>query len=505
LIKLSFVQKRILSIAIILFSFYLLNTGCAKFDTTDIGSDLLPAVDNVHTFETILPITTVQGIFSQDSTVISRVDDHVLGKINNDPLFGTTKADIYAQFKPTFFPYYYGNAGDTIVGFDSVVLCLSYKGFWGDSLVPMQVEVKDISLSAGGLWDSLTRSRNVNFAPSPLGAVLGSTTVDFTKVGNYVVYANKRDSVRNHIRIKLTNSTFTSMLFSLDSAQSGIKNGFYSDSVFRKFFQKGLAIQVNSGGNGLMYTNLTDSLSRLEIHYRKKNGGAVDTTFSSFKMIGSGNSAGTFAASVTANNIVRGRAGYPISSPASTDIYLQAGPGSYANLTIPALDTLSNRIVHRAEIIIEQVPTNFLQDSLFSAPDFLYLDLVDTGAIKWKPIYFDLNPNTFYDPDFKIANYFPTGGVDFFYFGGYGRYKADPFGNSIRFYNFNITRYVQQIVTKHTTNYTLRLFAPYSFTYPQHYFTNFGYNNKIATGRVRVGSGTNPNYRMRLRIIYSKI
>lgn len=497
-------HKRIPAITIILLSLYLLNTGCSKFDTTDIGADLLPAVDNVHTFETILPINTVQGIYSQDSTIITSGEDHVLGKISSDPLFGTTKADIYAQFKPSFYPYYYGFTNDTIVGFDSVVLSLSYKGFWGDSITPMQVDVKEVPLNAGGLWDSLDQTRNVNYAPLT-GNLLGSATVNFSQVGNYTIFSNKRDSVRNVIRIKLTNSTFNNMLYTLDSAKASLKNGFYSDSVFRQYFSKGIAILANSG-NGLMYTNLTDSLTRLEVHYRRRNAGVIDTTFSSFR-IQSASFDGTIKASATVNNIVRNRAGFPVSSPSSNDIYLQTSPGTYANLTVPALDTLSNRIVHRAEIIIEQVPTNFMQDSIFSAPEYLYLDLVDTGTLKWKPLYFDLNPSNYYDPDLKISsNFFPTGGIEYSYYGGYAKYKKDVFGNTIRTYDFNVTRYVQSIVTKHVHNYVFRLSAPFSFAYPQLYANSslLG-NNLIAKGRVRVGSGTNANYRMRLRIIYSNI
>ncbi len=495
-------QKRILPIAIILFSFCLLNTGCSKLDTTDIGADLLPAVDNVNTFETTLAINATQNTFN-DTTVVTNAEDHVLGKINNDPLFGTTTANIYAEFKPSFYPFYYGNAKDTIVGFDSVVLCLSYKGFWGDSLIPMQLEVRQIDANTGGLWDSTNQSRNVNFAPAA-STLLGSTTVDFTKVNNYVVYANKKDSVKNHIRIKLTNTAFINALYARDTLTTG-NNSFRSDSLFRVFL-KGFAIMASGSGNGLMYTNLSDSSSRLEVHFRRKNGGAIDTTFTSLRMIASGNSDNSFKASSTVDNIKRNRSGFPVSAPSSDEIYLQTSPGTYANLKIPALDTLSNRIIHRAEIIIEQIPTNYLQDSLFSAPDFLYMDLQDTGTSKWKPVYFDLNPNVFYDPDFKTASFFPgSAGIDYFYHGGFARSKTDVFNNPIKFYNFNITRYVQQIVTKRTTNYTIRLFAPYKFSYPQYFASVISGNNRIAHGRVKVGSGSNPNYRMRLHIVYSKI
>jgi hypothetical protein len=496
------VQKRILSITKAAFLFStLLITGCSKLDTTDIGSDLLPAVDNVNTFETLLTINTSQGIFN-DSTLISSSEDHVLGKINNDPLFGTTTANIFAQFKPTFYPYYFGNSGDTIVAFDSVVLCLSYKGFWGDSTIPLQLEVREIPKNAGGLWDSTNQFRHINYAP-PTTSVIGSKLVDVKTLGNYVVYTNKKDSVKNQVRIKLS-SAFANSLFARDSLLSGNQT-FRSDSLFR-VFQNGLAIMATGSGNGLLYTNLTDSTTKLEVHFRRKNGGTVDTTFSSFKMLTL--TTATTAASITANNIIRNRTGSPSANPSPNDIYLQTTPGTFADLSIPSLDTLSNKIIHRAEIIVEQVPNNILYDSLFSAPDFLYVDLKDTGttstgATKWKPLYFDLNPSVSYNPD-NIFNFYP-GNIDYFYHGGYVSTKTGALGNAIKFYNFNITRYVQQVITKKIRNYNLRLYAPYELIYKQYSSGGIPVNNRIAKGRIKVGSGANANYRMRLRLVYSKI
>lgn len=502
-------QKRILSIAITALLFFsLLNYGCSKLDTTDIGSDLLPAVDNVNTFDTLITVTATQGLFNPDTTIVNNSDDHALGKISNDPLFGTTVANIYAQFKPTFFPYYYGNANDTIVGFDSVVLCLSYKGNWGDSTLPLDLQVREVALTADGKWDSLYQSRDVNFAPSTTGGLIGSTTVNIAALGNYVVYANKKDSVKNQIRIKLSNP-FASSLFSRDTLVTG-NNHFRTDSAFRTF-QKGIAVIANGGGNVLLYTNFSDSSSKLEVHYRRKNGGAVDTVYSAFRVNTSSNPS-AISPSATANNIIRNRAGYPVSNPAVTDIYLQTSPGTYANIKFPGLENISNRVIHRAEVIIEQIPTDPFLDKDLAAPDYLYMDLKDTSITtdKWKAIYFDLNPNASYDPDYKITTYFPfnsSGGanIDFLTFGGYKRSKKDVFGNDIKYYNFNITRYVQQIVTKHTPNYTLRLFAPYDLNYPQYFNAIIPFPNRLASGRIKVGSGTNVNYKMRLRLVYSKI
>jgi hypothetical protein len=495
------VQKRILSIAFIAFLFSIIFIGCSKLDTTDIGSDLLPAVDNVNTFEQILTVNTTQGIFNPDTTKVAVADDHVLGKISNDPLFGITTANVYAQFKPTVYPFYYNIPKDSLVAFDSVVLCLSYKSSWGDTMLPIDLQVREIPYTVGnnGLWDSVA-SRNINYAPAT-GNVIGNTQVNVGSLGTYKIFANHKDSVKNQIRIKLS-SVFANKLFALDTLVAG-NNSFSSDSLFRAY-TNGIAIIANGAGNSLLYTNFSDSSSRIEVHYRKKNGATVDTTFTSLRI---STGASGIRISATANNIIRNRSGFPVSNPpSSNDIYLQTTPGTYANLRIPQLDTLSNRIIHRAEIIVEQVPPVSQLDNDLSVPNFLYLDIKDTSNTatdKWKPVYFDLNPNVSYNPDNQFS-FFPSGGVEFSYFGGFVRNKTDQFGNSIKFYNLNITRYVQQIVTKRTNNYTLRLFAPYDILYPQ-YSAIVPYRNNLANGRIKVGSGTNANYKMRLRLVYSKI
>ncbi len=503
-------QKRILPIAfpaVVLFSLF--NLNCTKLDTTDIGSDLLPAVDNVNTFADTLLINTTQGLFS-DSTYINRTEDFALGAINYDPLFGTTSAHIFMQLKPPFYPYYLGNAMDTItgpgLGLDSIVLCIKYKGFWGDSTTPVHLEVREVNDITFGI-DSINKSNPSNYQPT-LGAVLGSADIDVTKLGNYIKFSNGRDSVRNQIRIKL-NQSWANQLFGRDSiAANASNNAFYSDSIYRRFYN-GIAVMASGIGNGLMYANIADTATKIEIHYKRKNKGKIDSVYTSLIL----NSTFTGPASNkplsnTVNNIIRNRTGARISSPTPDELFLQAAPGSYVNLNIPGIAGLSNRIIHRAEIIIEQIPTDPVLDEKLYAPNFLYIDLKDTGTNKWKPVYFDLSPSQSYDPDFTSGNYFlPLGNpsIDFNYFGGYKRRKADLFGNQITYYNFNISRHVQQIVTKRTYNYDLRLYAPFNLIYPQYSGTYVPFSNNIALGRVRIGSGSNPNYKMKLRIVYSKL
>ncbi len=506
------VQKRILPVAITAITLLsLLALNCTKLDTTDIGSDLLPAVDNVHTFETFLDINSTQGIFTDDSTKVSRGDDFALGYIGFDPLFGKTTANIYMQLKPPFYPYSFGSNGDTItgpgLGLDSIVLCLKYAGFWGDKMLPVNIEVREVNDM--GFRDSVANDKTVNYQAAT-GALLATASVNVNKIFDTIKYKNQRDFSVGLIRVKLPASWATS-LFNRDSvAANTSNNAFYKDSAYR-YFYNGLAVKA-TGGNGLMYINLADTATKLEIHYKRKKQGAtvIDSVYSAFRLNAtSAASAANAPISNAANHIVRNRAGSPMLTPAPGEHYLQTSPGSFVNLDIPGLSTLSNRIIHRAEIIVEQIPTDPIYDTIFYAPNYLYIDLKDTTTAtnRWKPIYFDLNPNVTYDPDYKTSIfYYPPGNqVDFAYFGGYKRNRIDRFGNPISYYNFNITRYLQHLVTRHNPNYQIRLYAPFNISYPQYSSFPLSYPNNIALGRVKIGSGTNPNYKLRLRIIYSNL
>jgi hypothetical protein len=485
-------------------------TGCNKLDTTNIGSDLIPEVDNVTTFADTLDIVTSMGAFEGslvDSTTLGLTENYVIGK-TNDPMMGGTDARLFLQLKPTFYPYFIGTAaGDTITGIDSVVLCLSYRSFYGDSTQPVTFIVEEVSNTAHGEWDSLYLSKNgalslrtIRYAPAVSQVLSAAKQVDLRRMEDFL-RVGKQDSVNNQIRIKLSDA-FRDQLFAGDSTQSvdGIYN---SDSAFRKF-NNGFAIKVLSG-NALVYVNPSDTKTRLELHYKKKNGSPVDTVYSSF-LFNTGFSGGSVSRSAISNKIERTRNPLP---SGDQELYLQTTPGTFANVFIPELTTMSNRIVHRAEIFIEQIPDP-ITDDIFRECNFLYLDLLDTGAtVKYKPIYYDLNPGVFYDPDFKTqrAPYFPSNAeVDFDYFGGYLREKTDATGPH-SYYTFNVTRHVQQILTKRTYNYRMRIFPAHSFRYTQYDPLQIPYRNPIALGRVKVGGGNHPipEYRMKMRMVYSII
>ncbi len=484
--------------------FYLFS--CNKLDTTTIGTDLIPTVDNVNTFDTSLDIITSQNWFTPDSTKLSLIEDYVVGKIN-DPILGNMDAALYLQMKPPFYPYFIGKVPkDTIEKADSVVLCLSYRSFWGDSTQPINLRVYEVPVGAGGQWDSVYQLQTVNYAPALGNPISDVKSVDIRQLSNYTKLG-LYDSVNNQIRIKLSDD-FKNSLFSRDTSQNTSKNAFLNDSLFRRF-QNGFAITASSG-NSLLYLSPVDFKTRLELHYKKRTRtqndtgylAKIDTVYSSF-YFNSNLNGEIIRKSAICNKINRDRNPLPAGDQ---KIYLVTSPGTYANLEIPGLTGFPNKIVHRAELQISQIPDP-INDKIYTPSRFLYLDLIDTGTTaKWKPIYFDLNPDAYYDPDYKTPGfpYYPYSGENISYFGGYLRERTTTMGQQ-SYYTINITKYIQQIATKKTTNYKLRLFPAHSVTYPQYASSVFPYRNAVAYGRTLVGGGNNPNpdYKMRLRIVYS--
>ena len=525
-------QKRLLLAAsTAAFLLFAVGIGCTKLDTTTLGSDLV-TVDNVNTFADTLSVNATQGVFN-DSTILQKGENHAIGVITTDNLFGKTDARIYVQFKPVFYPFYFGNANDTIrndprlglstgtnSGFDSAFVTLSYKGAWGDTSamgnIPQEFEVRAIIDDNFRIKSDTIRPVG-STTPMVDNTILGSAFITPQIISKKVILVRGRDSVTNQIRIKLTgagSSLAASIFNNQDTVASGSSNGFLNDSIFRKKFN-GFEIRVksNTQGNTLYYVNLADIKSRFEFHYHKIKNNIRDTVVQSFQVYTS--RVGSIASSSSMNYIKRDNTNlFPAPNTPTTNVFLQTSPGTFANLTIPGLTGYSNRIVHRAYLIVEQTPDVASTDNIYTPPPFLYLDLKDTAISspqRYKPVYFDLTTAVPYNPDVTTVNGlyhpFPIANVDVRTFGGDVLKRFEPAGNVFYRYEINLTRYVQHIVTNGYKNYDLRLYAPFNYYYPQYAGVQYiiPFYNPIALGRVRVGTGLNANHKMRMVIIYSKV
>ena len=159
-------------------------------------------------------------------------------------------------------------------------------------------------------------------------------------------------------------------------------------------------------------------------------------------------------------------------------------------MKIPALDTFKNAVIHRAELVVNPLRSN--QDGNFVQPLGLFLDRINATA----------DTAFTFDTDMDVQ----ASGFDF-------TYNFTSFGGGLKSdstYRFNISKYVQDIITLKKPNQTLRLYAPLrAFVFS----TRFGrrsqmyITNQPAYGRVVLAGG---NYavtgkRLRVRVIYSKL
>lgn len=487
----------VLTIGTILTSLLIL-FSCRKINqATTVGDELIPPIDNITTFDTLLDVEAFTDTFSiaTDSTVSLSTFDNYLGFISNDPIFGKTNAQLFLELKPSAYRHTFANKPDSLF-IDSVVLVLDYKETYGDTTVPQTVNVYEI----GGQITDFRYDTSYRFRENtiPRLGLLGSRTFQPLVLNDSI--KAYQDTTVGQLRIRLDDS-FGQRLLNYDT--TGSTGAYTSDSNFRANF-KGFALESVSG-NALMSFLLTGENTKLAIYYQYfKNGPSnLDTAVAYF---------GFTSLSASANYVVRDYAGTPLAAAAGGTLpdnfaYIQNTPGTYATIKVPGLAGLSNRVVHRAELIMEEAFD--LTDSLFPPPPRLYVDAYDPGISKYRTVPFDLS----FDLNSGQSN------VDVF--GGHPFRSVDPLGRSIYVWRFNLSRYVQNIVNDTRPVYDLRLYSP---VYTFNRYGGTGTDEGIAVtirpnsttdnrgtpviGRVRLHGGdpthVNPQ-RMRLRIVYSKI
>ncbi len=471
--------------AFILTIFISIITSCTKIESTDIGAGLIPPVDNINTFETSLN-TITENYFDTGAVYPLRTDNLVLGRISNDPLFGKTTAILNLQLLPPSYKFRFNGAYDDL-HLDSVVLVLSYKGYWGDSNTTQTLNVYEIPTLNQPEQDSIySTKKNIPH----LSTVLGSASVDVRKLLKDTLKLYNEVVNKDQIRIKITDPSMQNRLF---------QDTFLLDSV-KAFKSKigGFAIvpdtSAGNNANNLLVVNLADTNTKMAFYYSFKFVGQTkrDTASAYFRFT---------AFSGFSNQIIRNPAGaeYVQHQTAGADslLYLQTRPDApYARIKIPGLDSLKNSIIHRAELLIEQVPDPLYQT--FTPPS-LFL--------------------TAFSADSSRKFMLPGGDVQFTNAGvsNLAEFGAFPFkrtinGQTLNFYSFNLTQYVQGIVTTKNRSYQLSLAAPFAdYVHAVESFgnvvpiTNTGILNPLAIGRIRVGGGSHSKQKMRLRIIYTRL
>ncbi len=488
----------LLLLGILLMAVIPVTISCKKLnEATSLGSGLIPPVDNIHTFDTLIDVQAFNDTFDilTDTAYGSTSITNYIGQINNDPFFGKSDATLFLELKPPTFRFTFSNRPDSL-HIDSVVLVLNYVETYGDTLLPQTVNVYEIDpISFFG--DTSFPIRQSNY---PKGNLLGSTTViPATLKDSVKVY---KDTTANQLRVRLSDAFGARLLAYDTTSANGAIPAYISDSAFRQAF-KGFAVEA-VGGNSLLGFNLGGTNTKLAIYYKNDKGGRPVTEWDTAVNYFTFNASNEDGAGYYVKRDYTGSAlAATIDGTTTADdiVYIQNTPGSFARLKIPALAGLSNRIVHRAELVMEQLYDP--SDLVFPAYN-LYVDAYDATQTAYKTIPYSL-----------LAG---QSGFDLGSFGVVPFTDKDPLGNAIKVWRFDFTRYVQNVVNGNEPVYDFRVFAPYyvnelyqpSILIPgiqqQLILHNF-----FAKGRVRLhgggdGSvpGANPQ-RMRMRIIYSKI
>lgn len=484
-------SRLVISIGISIFFLITFFSACKRInEATELGGGILPTIDNINTFDSTLPVQSFNKRMLDDTSKLIGGDDFATG-ILNDPVFGSTNAVGYFNVSSTTYGNYpfFDNTRNSIV-IDSVVLSLAYTGGYGDSTLPMTVNVKEIAPTET-IYDTAFYGFHENRLAT--NSVLGSKTFTLQSLRDSFKLIRLKDtqSVANVVRIPLNNS-LGYRFANFDSLLTSANPGFYNDSAFKKLF-KGFAIETsNAGGVGtLAYFNVFDqSKTKMTIYFSALHNGVRDTSSINFVH---NLYAGVYPGGV-ANSIQRtpgGEWATALSGTSTDKVYIQTEPnGSYTYIKIPGLDQFPNKIVHRAELIVTKL-SSVAEDRLYP-PSQIFLDHKNAKGDSTFTFMSDLQSGTTYN---------------FTSFGG-NLYTDNT-------YRFNITRYVQSILTKHVNNDTLRLYAP--FTTNSYILdpagsgklvrSNITITDKIARGRIVVAGGSyaDPQVRMRLRLVYSNL
>ncbi|MHA4847258.1 DUF4270 family protein [Flavitalea antarctica] len=466
-------------------------SSCTRVDATDLGNGLIPAVDNIQTFDTILPVVTNNLLLSDDSRIVYD-EDHAIGVIQNDPAFGRLSGSIYFSLSPATFAYPFITR-DSIRQVDSVVLSMAFTGTYGDSTSTQTFgvyELQDDPRFKDSINGYLISNDGIN-----LGPLLKTHTQNFDRLSDQFVIQKGKDTqvVRNQMRIRLDNS-FGQRFINYEA------NVYLNDTTFKTAFPGFGLIPQGGNQNALAYFNLANAENtKLTIYYKAKSwGGVVDsalvTNFTFRNLRNLNKVQRTITGSEAAAIINNG-------SDSDDRLYIATSPGTYATVKIPLLPGLSNRVIHRAELVVKNITP---PGSVYQVPYYLFLDAWDSAKNVAKTIQNDFTYNA------------TNGSYNLTLFGGFLTNKNE--------YNFDISRYVQGIVTRKEQSYTLRLYAPYKTSSIYIPGGTASANNldtlidrqrksggqlflnpQIANGRVILGGGTHPSSEMYLRIIYSKI
>jgi hypothetical protein len=384
--------------------------------------------------------TTVKTLTVREDSLRTDEVSRYLLGSYTDSVFGRTDAGIYAQ---VLLPSLNVNLGSSL-SLDSAVLTLAYSGYYGDTTTPQMFRIyqmtEDMHLDSG-----YYSNRAFSYNPVELGSITVAPSPGDSVLVNGV-------NTAPHLRIPLNPISGAALLQMSSDSQLTTNENFLS--LFKGLYIK--ADPVNSGG-GIFYFNLLDPQSKLTLYYQNS---VADSQSFSFVFT-------TASARMTHFDHEYLSPLTPVgqqladSTHGDSLVYLQSMAGVKTKIRFPNLKNLiagGMIAVNKAELEITVADNS---DNRLAVPgQILVLGIDVNGTPVFLPDQFE--PSAYY------------GGV----------YNA-----TTRKYKFNIARYVQSVLTGRLQDYGLYLAVS---------------GGVVQASRAIFCGATNPTYRMKLNLYYTK-
>ena len=224
-------------------------TNC-KDDKNSLGLDIQPPNDkiNVYSTDTVSVISYSQIV---DSVKTDETTYSLLGSMV-DPVFGSSTASFYTQFRLSKTSFDFGSTPFP----DSLVLALDYQDIYGDSLASITVKVYELAESI--YLDSVYYSHQ----SLALGSTLLGERTFVPNLKDSLIVLN--DTLVPHLRIRLSdlsNNLADKLLFAPADSMSN------NTSFLNYFPGLGIIAETTTTGGAIVYFDLMSSVSGMTLYY----------------------------------------------------------------------------------------------------------------------------------------------------------------------------------------------------------------------------------------------
>ena len=373
--------------------------GCKQGDQT-LGIGTLPGVKILDTRYHQEKTSISTAVFTDTKIRVDRPKYNLLGSFN-DPVFGRTDASFAAQFRLLENPAYSATAS-----IDSIVLRMSYKALYGDTLSSQTLQIYEL---AGGLNFDAKYLSSFNLKSLASTELIGSGSF----IPKFRTDSAKTDTTLQTIRIPLNKSIGTRLL-GIDSLKMT------SNDEFLKVF-KGLYISSSPlSRKGAMVSIINSPVPNtgefeptIVLYYHD----AKRDTFSIYQVTANSANVASYA-----HDYSRARFYPNLNKENNIDslIYIQPAGGIKSKILVPSLSTWkdsANYAINKATITfhVDTITSDYRR---YAMPPRLYLMALDSTGTEVFPA----------DSQLSSAYY---GGI---------------YNSSSATYSFNVTQHLQQII-----------------------------------------------------------